>query len=222
MAILASAIITSLRSILLDPSPGVTWTDARLLSLLNEAERAVCLAKRDVFTTVANITLAAGTLQSVPAGSTGIIDLYENTAGTKRRAILVDRARLDASNPAWPSDTATSIVNFWFPDARDPTRFHVSPPQVGSNSIAALYGMTPTPIAAVGSNINLPDIYEHVLKCFVLGECYAENADRQDLGKAGYYRNEWKGLLGIGSATQFATAQGILPSVDPLEQQAQR
>lgn len=222
MAILASAIITSLRSILLDPSPGVTWTDAKLLSLLNEAERAVCFAKRDAFTTVANITLAAGTLQAAPSGSTGIIDLYENTAGTKRRAILVDRARLDAANPAWPSDTATTIVNFWFPDARDPTRFHVSPPQTGGTSIAALYGMTPTPIAAVGSNINLPDIYEHVLKCFVLGECYAENADRQDLGKAGYYRNEWKALLGIGGATQFATAQGILPSVDPLEQQAQR
>jgi hypothetical protein len=214
VAILASAIITSLRATLLDPSPGVTWTDARLLALLNEGERAICLAKPEAYTVQGALTLAAGTVQTIPAGGTAILNLYHNTAGTKRRVILVDPARLDAANPAWPNDTATSIVNFWFVDPRDPTRYHVSPPQVGSNTVAGLYGMTPTPIAAVGNNINLPDIYEQVLKCFVLAEAYAENTDRQDLAKSDYYRKEWKGLLGLRSTSQVA----VSPSSDPLEQ----
>lgn len=205
MAILASAIITSLRSILLDPSPGVTWNDARLLALLNEGERSICLVKPEAYSIAGSLTMVAGTQQAIPSGGTAILDLYENVA-TKRRAIMANRKQMDLMDPLWAGATAAAEVVFWMADQRDPTRFHVSPPQTGGNQIAALYGITPTPIASTANNINLLDVYEAALKAFVLSQCYAENTDRQDTAKATMYGNEWKQLIGLRTASQVAAS----------------
>lgn len=208
MAILASSIITSVRRVLLDPSPGVTWLDANLLALINEAERAICALKREAYPIRATLTLVAGTWQTLPADGLAIMDLYHNVV-SGRRAILCNRELMDAAAISFPIATQETDVQEWTKDDRDPTRFDVIPPNNGSGQVIALYGATPPAIAAVGNPINLLDIYEQCIKAFVIAQAYAENTDRFDLAKYAAYTSEWKGILGISSQSQVAVSAKV-------------
>lgn len=204
--LVASALILNYRRILLDPSPGVTWLDAALLSMMNQAQRAIELLKHEAYTVVGPVTMVAGTLQTVPAQGVAILDVYHNTA-SKRRVSQVSRALLDSTDRFWPAATPEVDVQHWTADPRDPKRFAIYPPNDATGSVQALYGMTPPDIAAVGSVITLDDIYEMPIQAFVLSQAYAENSTRQDLGKSGAYDNLWKQLIGAKTQTQVATAQ---------------
>lgn len=215
MALVASSIIASVRRVLLDPSPGVTWTDTHLLNFLNEAERATLAVKPDAYTVRGPVSLVAGTGQALPAGANGLLNIFQNNGGGNKTVIRVDRARLDTRDPGWPNGAPAAAVDFWMSDARDPNRFDVSPPNNGSGSVVALYCATPAPIASVGSNINLADIYEAALKAKMIAEAYRESTDRQDMGKADFYDKQWVTLLGLRSSAQTALA----PNADPLRVQ---
>lgn len=208
MTILVSALITSLRATLLDPSPGTTWLDADFLRLVNEGERNACMLRPELYTVHAAIPMVAGTLQVVPAGGTAIMRLDEN-AVSKRRCRLVDASLLDAFYRFWPAATPETDVQEWTQDPRDRKRFTVTPPNTGTGSVIALYGMTPPAIANIANPINLDDIYELPLKHFVLGECYAMNTQRQDLVKATFYRTSFEKMLGVNSQSTVA----VLPKV---------
>lgn len=205
MTILASAIIASLRITLLDPSPGDTWTDAILLAYLNEGERNVVMLKPEAYPVRAALAMVAGTKQTVPAGGIAILDLYDNVSGG-RRVRQVNRSMLDDLARFWPTATQEATVQEWCADPRDPTRFDVIPPSTGTGSVNGLYGAVPTPIATVGTAINLLDIYELTLKHFVLSEAYAANTKRQDLLKTDYYRKSFERMLGVRSQSQVAVA----------------
>jgi hypothetical protein len=208
MAILASAIITSLRGTLLDPSPGVTWDDARLLALLNEGERAIVAVKHEAYPVRAALTLAAGTKQALPAAGVALMEVYANTV-SGRRVTITNRELQDAAATFFPAATQEVDVQHYMKDDRDPTRFDVVPPNDGTGSVEILYGAVPTAIASVGSNINVLDIYEQALKAFVLSQCYAENTERNDTAKSGYYATEFKNLLGISSQSQVAVSPKV-------------
>ena len=201
-----SALIVNYRRILLDPTPGVTWLDAALLAMVNQAERAICSVKPEAYTIKGSISLISGTHQTIPAQGTAILDIYENVVG-KRRVSQVNRSLLDASNRFWPNATTEVPVQHWTADPRDPTKFEVTPPNDGTGAVIALYGLTPPAIAAVGTAINLPDIYEMVIQAFVLAKAYAENTVRQDLTKASYYEQDWKSLIGLRTQSQISVAQ---------------
>lgn len=204
--LVASALIVNYRRILLDPSPGVTWSDASLLVMINQAQRAIELLKHEAYTVVGPITMVAGTLQAVPAGGVAILDIYHNTT-SKRRVSQVSRALLDATDRFWPAATPEIDVQHWTADPRDPKRFAVYPPNINTGSVQALYGATPPDVATVGGVITLDDIYEMPIQAFVLAQAYAENTTRQDLGKSGAYDSLWKQLIGAKTQSQVATAQ---------------
>lgn len=204
--LLVSALIVSYRRILLDPSPGVTWLDADFLRMTNKAERLACLLKPEILTARAAIPLVAGSHQTLPVGGIALFDLYEN-AGSKRRVSQISRANMDAANRVWPAATPEQDVQHWTFDPRTRKQFECFPPNDGSGSVVGLYGITPTPIAAVGSAINLDDIYEAVLEAFVVSLAYAENTTRQDLAKMASYDTQGKQLLGVSTSAQIATAQ---------------
>lgn len=206
MATLASAIITSVRVTLVDPSPGVTWTDAMLLMLLNEGERNACVLRPDLLTTRGPISMVTGVHQSVPAGSTGLMRLDENEVG-KTSTRLVDSALLDVANRSWPAATPESAVQEYCVDAKDRKRFRVLPPNDGTGSVVGLYGISPTPIPAVTSPINLDDAQDLMLKHFVLAEAYAADTKRKDMQRAAFYRASFEKMLGINAQSTAA----ILP-----------
>jgi hypothetical protein len=202
-AILASAIIAGVRITLLDPSPGTTWLDADLLSMLNQGQRNACLLRPDLYTVRAAIPMVAGTLQALPAGGTGLIRLDENVSG-KMRCRLVDSDLFDAFLRTWPAFTRTVEVEEYAFDPKDAARFQVNPPNTGAGSVIAHYTAVPPAIAAVGNAITLDDTLELVLKHFTLGEAYAANTKRQDLSKATFYRQSFEKMLGINAQAAVA------------------
>lgn len=206
--ILASAIITSVRRVLLDPTPGVTWADADLLAMLNEGERAICAIKREANPVRGAVTLAAGTKQTLPTGGIAVMEAYENTV-SGRRCTLANRELVDAAAPFFPAATQEVDAEHYMKDDRDPTRFDVIPPNDGTGSLQMLYGAVPTALTLTSSAINLLDIYEHALKAFILSQAYAENTDRQDLTKATQYENDWKAMVGISSGSQVAVSPKV-------------
>ncbi len=194
--LLASALIAQLRVTLLDPSPGDTWTDAMLLGYINSAERAACALRHELNTTRGAVSLAAGTEQALPAGSTALFSLEYNTT-SKRRIRLVDEALLNAISPVAGAATQETDVRDYALDPRDRTRFRVWPPNNGTGSVYALRGTVPTAI-------NLDDIYEDAIKQFVLCEAYASNTKRQDLAKAGAAFERFARMLGAGAQAAAA------------------
>jgi hypothetical protein len=205
MAIAAATIITSVRKVLLDPAPGVTWTDADLLALITEAEHAICTLKREAYPVRGTINLVAGIRQTLPADGLAVMDLFNNVA-SGRNAVLVNRELMDAAAISYPAATPEVDVQEWCKDDRDPLRFNVIPPNDGTGAVVALYGAVPP---AITTNINLLDIYEPIIKAFVIAQAYSQNTDRQDLAKYNAYTAEWKGLLGVTSQSQVAVSAKV-------------
>ena len=201
--ILVSAIITSARVTLLDPSPGVTWVDADFLRFVNTVERNACELRPDLYTVRGPWAMAAGSIQTLPAGATVLMDIEENTV-SKQRVNLVDLSLVDALNRYWPAATPELDVQEYGFDPRDRKRIRIIPPNNGSGSLNVLYGATPPSLAAVGSAINLDDIHELAILHGVLAEAYSANTKRQDLGKWQAYRGSFKELLGLSAQSSIA------------------
>lgn len=207
MTILASVIINAARFTLMDSALAV-WSDAVLLADLNSAERKVCLLKRDAYPLRAAVSLVAGSKQTLPSGGLCILDLYDNVSNGQTIR-LVDRGLMDEAARFWTAATQEPLVQDWCADQKDPTRWDVAPPNDGTGSVNALYGAVPTPIATTGTAINLPDVFESVLKCFLLAEAYSHSSKRYDPQKAAFYEQQGMQLLGIGSQNQVAVAPNV-------------
>lgn len=208
MAILVSSLITDLRRILLDPTPGVTWDDPFFIKACSRAERAICAVKHEAYALRALITLAAGVEQALPATGLALMDLYHN-AVSGRRVRLVDRSLFDASAPFFPIATQEVDVQEYMKDDRDPKHFTISPPNDGSGSLRGLVGAIPAAFTVVGDAIHLDDTYEDTIQAFVLAAAYAENTIRQDTVKAAFYTTKWQQMVGISSQSQVAVAPKV-------------
>jgi hypothetical protein len=207
VAIPAFTIISAVRFTLMDAA-AATWSDAVLLADLNSAERKVCMLKPEAYPVRATISMIAGSKQTLPAGGIAIMDIYANVS-SGQTIRLVDRDLMDEAARFWPVATPEQDVQDWAADPRDPTRWDVLPPNDGTGQVEALYGAIPTPIAETIDPINLADVYESVLKCFVLAEAYAHNSKRQDIGKSQFYEAQGMQMLGIKSQSQVAVAPQV-------------
>lgn len=206
-SLVVSDLIVGYRVILLDPA-GVTWTDDDYLRYINEAERAIILVKREVFPVLAAVDLVVGSEQALPDGAVALMDLRTNVV-SGRRCWLVNRELMDAIAITHPAATPEVDVQDWMKDDRDPTRFTVVPPNDGTGQVLALYGAVPDPIVDVDGTINLADIYESIIKAFVLSECYQKSSLRQDLSKAAAYKQQWRSDLGISNQSQVAVSAKV-------------
>jgi hypothetical protein len=200
MTALASDIIASVRGTLLDAS-GATWSDTELLRYADEAIKATCLVKPDAYTVQAALALAAGTEQSLPADSTGLVDIIRNSA-SRSAVTLVDKELLVESNRFFPAATGSVDIEHFTADPRNPRRFLVSPPAANTSSVVAVYGITPASMASTAAAFPLPDAYVPCTIDYVLSRAYGKNSRRQDLAKEDYHKRQWAGALGLKSQSQ--------------------
>ena len=200
--ILASAIVTSARVTLLDPAPGKTWLDATMLLLINEALRQMALAKPEVYVVRGAVDLVPGYDQALPVGGTATFKFTQNVT-SKKRCNQVSESLLIEETRFAPYPTEEVDVESWALDARDTTRFMVTPPNDGTGSLLGSYGGTPT-VASLATVIPVDDIYESPIKYLLLSECYAADTTRKDMTKATYWSQKAMGLLGLETQTKAA------------------
>lgn len=203
MAITVGTLITRVRATLIDPSPGVYWTDAELIEAVNGAISAVVSAKPDANSVTTAVTLAQNTTkQNIPANGFAFLDAINNA--TSGRAITqVSRNYLDHEDPDWHTTTGTVIKHYTF-DERNPNVFYVYPaPSSNSVSINILYSALPARVASTGDTLPLSEIYEDPIYFFTLAEAYAKNTKRGDLNKASSYYSLAYSALGEKTKMQI-------------------
>jgi len=202
MALTATTLIDSVSGIALDTA-NRTWSRDEWLEYLNEALRTTALVHTDIYVVQAELTLAAGEQQEIPADGTGLVDVPRNTGG--RVVTQVDKGLLDESSRFWPAGTQEATVQHFTADPRNPLRFVVFPPNDGTGIIDLIYTATPPQLMYEAEELVVPDSYQAPLQNFMLGKAYQKNSKRQDLAKAGAYMGQWGQLLGL-DATQTAAA----------------
>jgi hypothetical protein len=212
------AVILNRAATLLQDDDHTRWTLPELVDWINEATRAICLAKPSASSRTMALTLVEGTLQSVPATGNPlpvsllrlVRNLKQATPAVGGRIITpTDRQILDVQVPYWHDGSLVKfkqeVRQFVFSDD-DPMSYYVYPGNDGNGIVEAVLATLPAaleatgPVDAIGSygaEIGLSDIYSVPLVDFV---CYRAQAKDDVTGNAG------RAAAHYG---QFATAMGI-------------
>lgn len=206
MALLVATFVTAARESMFDPAPGGGWADTEIVGYLNDAIRATCLVRPEAYTIATNVTLVAGTLQTLPSGGLALLDVRKNGSG--KTVTQVDRALLEAADPDWGSATPVDVIEHYTIDPRDLTRYHVYPPATTSAGLSILYGALPATVAA-GGTIALTDDYVPALLDYVLYRAFAKPSGRQDMPKALQHKQQWALAIGAEAQAQAAAAPHI-------------
>jgi len=210
---LASDCVDAARLALFDPAPGAGWSDAELLTYLNEAIRDSVAAKPDIYPVSGDIPLAAGVVQTLPAGGVLLIDITHNS-DTGRTVSVVDLPLLQEANRFWPAATQQAEVENFAVDPRTPRKFLVSPPNNGLGQVYGTYGGTPSALTATSDTFPLLDLYQPAMTAYVISRAYAKNSKRQDPAKAATYRQQWAQALGAKSVATATTLPRVSQSPD--------
>lgn len=216
MTITAKSIVKRATDILQDQT-SVAWPAAELVRWLNDGQREVLLYRPDAITTHASIALSAGTRQVLPASGIKLIDVINNTAGTKSAVRLIKRELLDQQVPGWHGLAGVTEIKHFMYDQRDPRAFYVYPPAAGGGAAAvnAVYSTYPTDVTEpadgsewddVAGNISLPDIYSNVLLDYMLYRAYSkDDSDAGNVNRAVAHYSAFTSALG-GEAQATVTA----------------
>lgn len=193
--ILASTIIDRAELVLQDTG-NTRWQAADLLAFLNEGKRALVGIKPSAYVLNTAVQLAAGTKQSLPAGSNLILGPGRNmgTSGTTPGRVpdIIPIHVINRENPYWHTDTARATVEHVILDVNDPQTFYVYPPQPATNQGYLQYPRSANPPdSLIGDAINVDDCYEGALLDYVLHRAYSIDADyaREDGAAAAYLKS---------------------------------
>lgn len=202
MSVLASAIITRIRDVLVD-SAGTRWPDAELLRWMSDGQRTIVAAVPAASATRATVLLAAGTLQTLPADGYSLLSIDRNNGAAGgtipgRAVRVVTRALLDSFNPDWHSATQKAVVVNYTYDPATPLVYFVSPPNTGAGYLDILYSKLPTDLAATSTAIGIDPIYQTALMDYVLYKAYSKDADfAPGMALAAGYLQTFNAALGM-------------------------
>jgi len=199
MAVTVASVLSRVDAVLQDTS-NIRWPDTELILWVNDAQREIALIKPDSTATVATVTLAAGTKQSIPSGGNRLLDVTRNmsaaSSGTGGRAIrLVNRSVLDAQSPSWhdPAVTGsakhTSVIKHYTYEEDNPRTFYVYPGVSGNAYVELTYSANPATVGT-SDNLGVPDVYANAVMNFVLYMAYMKEAEfAENAQRAGAHYN---------------------------------
>jgi hypothetical protein len=171
---LASRPIGLARVLLNDPDSD-RWTDAELLGWLNGAQLQIVAVRPDAKATKVDIVLIAGAEQSIPGSATRLLDVKRNVGG--RGISLISRDQLQEFDPDWYSADNADVIKHYTFDLNDPKSFEVYPPASAGIKVHALVAAIPTDCTAVGSTVDLDDIFEGAFVDWICYRAWSKDGD---------------------------------------------
>jgi hypothetical protein len=216
MATFASELIDQAAAALLD-GDNVRWLRLDLLSYLNAGQREIATYKQEASSIVGNIPLVAGSLQTIPVGERGLLDITRNmgvSGNSPGRAIrLIERESLDESVPNWHSGTRKAEIAHFMTDPRTPTRYYVYPPALPT-VVEAVRSVTPEPCVGEQSVVSINDTYLNALLNYMLYRAYEKDSDfSSNDSKSKAHYQLFAAQVGISTEADKATAPR--PSSNP-------
>jgi len=209
VAITAQQVITRVRSQIIDPN-GVRWTDEELLRWLSDGLRTVLSAKPSALSTIAVVSLVAGTRQQLPADGYMLLGIVRNmgsNGATPGRAVrVVSREALDAYKPDWHAATSAAVVQNFIFDPETFNSFYVYPPNDGTGKVEAVYARSVTELVALTSTLPILDNYLTALTDYVLFRSHQKDGDYAGgQGVAQTYLNAFAQFVGVAGAAETAS-----------------
>lgn len=214
MTTTAQNIIDKVESLLQDENND-RWSATDHLKNYNEGQKAIVVRKPDAYVKNENITLVAGTRQTIDGFA--IVDIVRNMGlqgGTPGQAITkIDRTVMDLASPNWHSGSASATVKHWMYDSRDPKRWWCYPPQPSSNQgkVDGIWCTAP-PAATPSTTMVLDEVYEPVLMDYMLFRAYSKDA-----ANSVYARDR-----AVAHAQIFLSALGSQESAEQMVEAASR
>lgn len=209
----------------------VRWTDTELLNYLNDGRRDLAAARPDLYSETTNLTLVAGTRQTIPSDGTRLIDAIRNvtSANVIGRAVrIVEREILDAHSPDWHTEpTSTVIKNFMY-DEREPKTFYVYPPAAAGHKMTIVYSKAPVELISADlvstSVLEREDIFISALVDYIVYRCLSKDSEfAGNAQRAVMHYQAFANLVGIGNKKRLTSSPnlnnvgGAVPRVATVE-----
>lgn len=135
------SVVQDLQVTQLNDPEGVTWTEAQLISALNQALRTLTLLRPECTAKEAVIDLVNGARQKIPADGFRLIRVIRNVraSGEMGQVIrLVKKEDLDSASHSWMSAAGTHVKEYMF-DRRIPKQFFIYPNVVEGSQVEIEY-----------------------------------------------------------------------------------
>ena len=187
-------IINKISGSLMNDAAKVRFKEADSLVFVNEALKFIAGVNPSAYSDIVEITLVAGSRQTVPATAHTFMGAPYNLNGSNpgRAITVVKRETLDAPNPNWRAMSQATTIKHIVADDDTPTIFHTYPPAVAGTKIAGKVGLIPVDLA-IGATIPLEDTYEVAITNFVLSRLYQKNGEYA--GNAQLAQQYWQSAL---------------------------
>lgn len=178
---LASDIIARVRTQLIDEAPTRRWTDAELLWWLSDGQRTIAALAPSSVNKVSVVKLVPGTRQTLPADGHMLLTVTRNMgkSGTKpgRAVRVVSREIMDAQNPEWHADPASTDVRNFLYDPQDTRTFFVYPPSNGLGYVEINYAYVPNVLTGLSDMLAVRDIHLTALFDYVMFRAHQKDSD---------------------------------------------
>jgi len=183
------------------------WSAQDFLNWYNLGARRIVGLDPRANPIIVAIKLAAGVLQSCPAGTIALLDVIRNMGDdgeTAGRAIT--ETSLDAlkrANPSYSTETAAAIFFNFMRIPAEKTKFRIYPPSDGTTYVEIEYGKVPTIIVydAAGvyldASVGVKEDYVEPLFHYIAGSLYAKDTDIPgNMDKAKYHDARFVMIMG--------------------------
>lgn len=230
MSITAAQVMTLAGRILQDED-ATRWTLPELADWINEAVKAILLAKPSAHSETEVLSLSEGTYQTVPDGSLSLLRVVRNitSEGPPRvggRIVRVTtRDALDAQEPYWHDPTRVpykkEVRQFVF-DEEEPESFYVYPGNDGTGKVEAVLSKLPTAIAASGDadtlasyaqDIGLQDVYLPPILDYVLYRAMSKDDEAGNPAGAIMHFQAFSTAVGLKVQVEGANSPNARPGV---------
>lgn len=206
-------VIDSVKTILKETgAEGVRWSNDELLKWLNESYAAIVAIKPDAGSVNGEVTLAAGTKQSIPADGLRLLSVVRNTAGSGTPVIRTDRQQIDIALPSWHTDDKSESIENYIFDEDDPTHFYVYPPAVATAKLEIIYASVPAKHDSAYTTsstdpIKVNDSYQPVMTDYILYRAFSKDADVQaSVNRAQIHLQAFNAALGAKMKIDLMTS----------------
>lgn len=216
--ILASDLVTRASLALFDTGQ-VRWSQAELLTYLNEGQRVIAVAQPTTTQDVVKYPLVPGARQAIPVDGWLLIDILRNLGPAPSFAPgpairVISRRLLDTFAPNWTALKPVRVVQSFIYDLRDQYQFFVYPPNDGTGIVELNYSAIPAPIGLT-QTISVTDALDAALFNYMLYRSCAklfEGSPGPQMATA--YLTVFNDLLGIksGSEAQANANAALLPA----------
>lgn len=214
--------------VLLNDEEHVRWRLPELADWINEAVRAIILAKPSAHSESRIVQLAAGTLQALPTEGAdtplALVRLVRNVRSTEppfdsgRIITPVARDTLDATEPYWHERGYTPFrkeVRHYVYDEANPLEFYVYPGNDGTGYVEMVLATCPPPLTAPSApddpeawtaDVGLPEPYSVPILDYVLFRAQSKDDDSGNAGRAMTHFQMFAQAIGLKIQVEGATS----------------